>query len=343
MWLRSRTQLLRHLRPGQDPSRVASTFFSETRSPHAVPALERSHLDERLLSAHQLVAFQETKFNKEDSLQTNEHYLHTADSGGGRRCYWSDTTAPVFRGRHGVGLVLSPASPFGEVEDITARAYKGQLQNRYLRLKTTLGDKRAFSHVVYAPDDPMHRGEFFRALPTQLDEDAISEDDEDGDAMHIVLGDFNTTLDNYLDQASPSQHQPGTDREELCDWPNALGLVDAWRFVNPEARDFTSPPRKHRLGYCFLTVELSQDHLATIAHAQEYLVPSAKAVADRIKIFPGANPGCLLDEHKRTDCIYLRRRWIELRNADARAMTTQVEAVNSAVDPVNILPTDTNK
>ncbi|KAG6610171.1 putative pollike protein [Phytophthora cinnamomi] len=193
---------------------------------------------ERLLSAYQLVAFQETKFNKEDSLQTNEHFIHTADSGA--RCFWSDTTTPVFNKRHGVGLVLSSASPFGEVDDITARAYKEQLQNRYLLLKTTLGNKRVFIHVVYAPDEPMHRGEFFRALPTQLDDDAVSEDDEDGDAMHIVLGDFNTTLDTYLDQASPSQHHPGTGREELCDWLDALGLVDAWRFMNPEDRDFTT-------------------------------------------------------------------------------------------------------
>ena len=35
-------------------------------------------LYETLLSKYQLVAFQETKFVKHDSLQTNDHFIHTA-------------------------------------------------------------------------------------------------------------------------------------------------------------------------------------------------------------------------------------------------------------------------
>ncbi|KAK1928368.1 hypothetical protein P3T76_016159 [Phytophthora citrophthora] len=222
---------------------------------------------ERLLSTHQLVAIQETKFNKEDSLQTNEHFIHVADSGA--RCFWTDSTSPVFNGRHGVGLVLSSASPFGEVVDLTARAYKDQLRNRYLLLKTSLGGKTVFLHVVYAPDEPQQRGEFFRMLPVNFNDAYTGDDEEDRSSMHLVVGDFNTTMDNYLDQASPSQHLPGTGREELCDWLDALGLMDAWRFVNPEERDFTSPTRKNRLDYCFLTVDLLQDHLATVSHVRD--------------------------------------------------------------------------
>ncbi|KAE8969565.1 hypothetical protein PR002_g27391, partial [Phytophthora rubi] len=338
---------------------------------------------ERLLSTHQLVAFQETKFNKEDSMQTNNHFIHVADSGA--RCFWSDTTSPVYNERHGVGLVLSSASPFGDVEDITSRVYKDQLRNRYLLLKTTLGEHRVYLHVVYAPDEPMERGNYFRALPVQFDDDYNEDEDEQDGATHIVLGDFNVTMDNYLDQTSPSQHLPGTGREDLCDWLDALGLMDAWRFVNPDVRDYTSPTRKNRLDYCFLSVDLLQHHLAQIEHVrdrkwhnedhvpvefrlhakflpktkrapwrcptwllrnsevQKYLVASAEALADRIKIFPGANPGCLLDEHKRSDCIYLRRKWFELRNADAREMAAKVEAVNNAIDLFNVIPTDENK
>jgi exonuclease III len=339
---------------------------------------------QRLLSTHQLVAFQETKFNKEDSLQTNEHFIHVADSGA--RCYWSDTTSPVFNERHGVGLVLSTASPFGEVEDLTARVYKEQLRNRYLLLKTTLGGESVYIHVVYAPDEPPQRGEFFRALPTHFD-DIYTDGDVDAgrNASHLVVGDFNVTMDNFLDQASSSQLHPGAGREEMCDWLDALGLMDAWRFTHPDERDYTSPTRKNRLDYCFLTVDLLQEHLVTVSHVrdrkwnnedhipvefrlqakflpkttrstwrcphwllkdtevQTYLTASVEELADRIKIFSGANPGCLLDEHKRSDCIYLRRRWLELRNRDVRAMAEKVETVNDAYDLCNQAPIECNK
>ncbi|KAE9058767.1 hypothetical protein PF006_g32063 [Phytophthora fragariae] len=72
---------------------------------------------------------------------------------------------------------------------------------------------------------------------------------------------------NYLDQTSPSPHLPGMGREDLYEWLDALGLMDAWRFVNPDVRDYTSPTRKNRLDYCFLSVDLLQHHL--IKHVRD--------------------------------------------------------------------------
>ncbi|KAI9914588.1 hypothetical protein PsorP6_007601 [Peronosclerospora sorghi] len=204
------------------------------------------------------------------------------------------------------------------------------------------------------------------------------------DSFHIVLGDFNVTLDSYLDQATPSHHLPAQGRPALRNWLDALGLIDAWRFQHPDVREFTSPTRKNRLYYCLLTVPLIRDHLATINHVRdrewlcedhtpveftlhaknlprlkkapwicptwllqvpdvrEYLVRSAHALADRIKIFPGTNPGCLLDEHKRSDSIYLRRKWIEIRDVDSRCMSAKITAVNEALDLCNASPTQAN-
>ncbi|KAG3184074.1 hypothetical protein PC128_g13897 [Phytophthora cactorum] len=79
------------------------------------------------------------------------------------------------------------------------------------------------------------------------------------------------------------------------------------------------------------------------ATVQDYLMASAEALATRIRIFPGANPDCLLDEHKRSDCIYLRRRWKELRQADGRKMSAKIDAVNAAADLVNVVATEENK
>ncbi|TDH72015.1 uncharacterized protein CCR75_000122 [Bremia lactucae] len=327
-----------------------------------------------------MVAIQETKFNKKDSLQTSDHFIHVADSGA--RCFWSDTTSPVFNERHGVGLILSSASPFGEVEDLTALVYKDQLRNRYLLLKTSLGTSTVFLHVIYAPDEPPRRGDFFRALPVGFNWNGA---EGENDSKHIVLGDFNVTMDNFLDQASPSQLHPGAGREEMCDWLDALGLLDAWRFVNPDTRDYTSPTRKNRLDYCFLTANLLEVHLASINHVRDqkwhnedhipvafrlqakilpnlkrapwrcppwllrdfevvqYLRESVEHLASRLRLFQGSNPGCLLDEHKRADCIYLRRRWLELRCADSRDMALRVLAVNDALDLYNTTLTDCDK
>uniref|UniRef100_A0AAV1UIZ0 Endonuclease/exonuclease/phosphatase domain-containing protein n=1 Tax=Peronospora matthiolae TaxID=2874970 RepID=A0AAV1UIZ0_9STRA len=221
---------------------------------------------ERLLSTYQLVAFQETKFVKQDSIQTNEHFIFSTDSGA--QCFWSDTTSPVFNERHGVGLVLSSASPFQDVRDLTSSICTSQLKNRYLLLQAKLGDDPVFIHVVYAPDEPAERGEFFRLLPTVFDGF-----DMDCSVKHIVVGDFNVTLDNYLDQKLPGLHHPGTGREDLHAWLDALGLMDSWRHMNPDGRDYTSPKRKNRLDYCFLTVDLVQEHLDKVCHTTPLALP----------------------------------------------------------------------
>ncbi|KAI9916877.1 hypothetical protein PsorP6_017828 [Peronosclerospora sorghi] len=82
--------------------------------------------------------------------------------------------------------------------------------------------------------------------------------------------------------------------------------------------------------------------LLQVPDVREYLFRSAHALDDRIKIFPGTNTGCLLDEHKRSDSIYLRRKWIELRDVDFRCMSAKITAVNEDRDLCNACPTQEN-
>ncbi|KAG3116578.1 hypothetical protein PI125_g4565 [Phytophthora idaei] len=114
----------------------------------------------------------------------------------------------------------------------------------------------------------MFHGEFVRALPTHFN-DAVGDVEVGGGIKHIVVDDFNLTMDDYLDQTSVDRPHLRRGREELEYWLDALGLVDAWRFMNSKTRDFTSPSRKNRLDYCFVTADLLQDHLVSVNHVRD--------------------------------------------------------------------------
>ncbi|KAI9913198.1 hypothetical protein PsorP6_006240 [Peronosclerospora sorghi] len=195
-----------------------------------------------------------TKLNTYDYLQSNEHFIYSADCGA--RCFWSHTTSPLLDERREVALLLSSSSPLGEVKDLTANVYTEQVRNRYLLLKTCLGDQAVFIHV---------------SLPVTFEQTGSDRLSQDDDSFHIVLGDLNVTLDSFLDQATPYHHIPGHGRPVLRDWLDALRLIfiDAWHFQHPDLREFTSPTRKNRLDYCFLTVPLIRDHLAAINHVRD--------------------------------------------------------------------------
>ncbi|KAI9913960.1 hypothetical protein PsorP6_006407 [Peronosclerospora sorghi] len=147
-----------------------------------------------------------------------------------------------------------------------------KLKNRYLLLKTALDEELVFIHVVYAPDEPRERREFFQALPTDLDDYFILFDDSNDCAptiYHIVIGDLNETIDSHMDQQLPGLHHPGTGCIELTNWLEKLGIIDSWRFINPDTRDFTSTKRNNGLDYCFLTPDFLQHHLKFVRHVRD--------------------------------------------------------------------------
>ena len=82
----------------------------------------------------------------------------------------------------------------------------------------------------------------FRLLPTEF-----NGGDVDVATKHIFVGDFNVTLDSYLNQKLPGLHHPGTGRGDFSSWLNSRGLMVTWRNMDPDTRDFPSPKRKNRL------------------------------------------------------------------------------------------------
>lgn len=326
---------------------------------------------DQVLRRYQMVALQETKFNNPDKLQSVEYFAHVADPTA--RCFWSHATTPLYNGRHGVGLMLATSSPFSDATDITSSIFSTTLTNRYLLVRAMLGGEPTYLHVVYAPDEEALRGEFFRALPLSLDPAA----------HHIVMGDFNVTMNDLLDQRIPGHHA-GVGRDELRDWLLHYGLLDAWRLQHPDTREFTSPKDRNRIDFCFMSASLALAHLQDISHVIgpkfqhedhkpvdvllgsvamqqlksapwrcptwllrdtetiKYLVDSADRLAGRFRKFNGANPGCLLDEHKRDDCKWLRERWQLLRQADTKEFLRLHQRVQDRIQQQEIRETPEN-
>lgn len=57
---------------------------------------------------------------------------------------------------------------------------------------------------------------------------------------HIILGgDFNQTLDDYIDRSKTRTGATPKDRQTLHILQEELGLTDVWRLVNPKQPEYT--------------------------------------------------------------------------------------------------------
>ena len=145
-----------------------------------------------LLSRYQVVAFLETKLSSQQLLQDNDYFLHATNA---HACsFWSYSTSSEFGPRNGVALLFNGAHPFQDLHDETPlHANTAVLSNRYLVVSANLGTPRIYIHVVYGPVRAEDRASYFSALPRCFEDSSV----------HLVLGDFNMTMDPFLDQPSP--------------------------------------------------------------------------------------------------------------------------------------------
>ncbi|GMF17593.1 unnamed protein product [Phytophthora lilii] len=160
-------------------------------------------------------------------------------------------------------------------------------------------------------------------------------------------------MDNFLDQTSPSLPQPA-----LLVSIESISFLTVDLLQNHLAKvNHVKDRNWHKEDHVPVEFKLQAKFLPKMKRApwrcptwvlrdgdvKKTLVKSAMRLANSIRIFPGSNLGCLLDEHKRSDCVYLRRRWLELKGADARVMAAKIEAVNDAFNLFKLIRTEENK
>lgn len=302
-----------------------------------------SSIFQSLLQHRHLLFLQESKFSSADRLQSCDYFLQTTDASA--RSFWSHSTFLEFTGHHGVGIIITGNPPFGPVVDKTATyASNPLLNNRYILLETTFHEHLLFLHCIYAPVHHNDCPPFFEALPP----------DFPADAQHVMGGDFNQTLDPNMDQGNGNDRHHQHGREQLLHWMSSLHLLDDCRLTHPDIKEFTGPKLRHRLDYCLFSFGIFDDYFQTIQHCSNKHffhadhVPIAFTIASRdyplqtrkpwrcplwllqdkdvqahlqstlahllTTIMPYNNPGCLLDEHKRKDSVFLRRTFTEIRH-----------------------------
>ncbi|CAI5713329.1 unnamed protein product [Peronospora destructor] len=169
-------------------------------------------------------------------IQDNNIFLHCADS---RACsFWSHFISDKYGSRNGVALFFNGAHPFQDLqEEPTLFGHMDILRNRYLVVSAKLGHLRIYFHVVYGPVQPGDRSAFYLALPRIFDDSTV----------HLVLQDFNTTMDPDLDQATPR-------------------LIDFWRLENPDKLKFTGPKSKNRIDYCLASIDFYDKFICSSGH-----------------------------------------------------------------------------
>ena len=116
---------------------------------------------------------------------------------------------------------------------------------RIIALDISIEDVTYYIVNVYAPNKSNEKTIFFKYLRTFLN--AL-----DPDTKTIICGDFNTVLDNKLDIISGLPHNK-KDIDNFNLILNKYDLIDSWRSLNPQTKDFTwhklNPLTARRLDY----------------------------------------------------------------------------------------------
>ncbi|KAF0699495.1 Aste57867_9965 [Aphanomyces stellatus] len=308
-----------------------------------------------LASKFSLIAFQETKFTSPANLNKANHFWQATDVQG--QAFWSHTHSYTYDGHNGVGLLLTNACPLTDVSDVSDHfiGQESPLVNRYLVIRGTLAARTTYIHVVYAPAQPHDRPQYFDSLPREFPDDA--QHIVCGD-FNTILGpqDTNSTAPVTSSDPSRTQLMQWIIDLQLVD-PWRLQHPTSLEFTSPQSnrrldmilvsnRLFSNNIQnvKHAQGMkwhnsdhvpvlfnlstrCWSPKNTTRPWrcptwLLQLPSVQDYLQASLDSLMDKLATpaLPNFNPDCLLDEHKRADCIHLREALAEHNNATQRRL-----------------------
>ncbi|OQR85702.1 hypothetical protein ACHHYP_11519 [Achlya hypogyna] len=225
----------------------------------------------------------------------------TADVGRWFCCPPHFPTTPTGLACRGVANTVHPTSALHDL-DVVAGHDAPPLVNRYLLVGGRLGQRTIYLHNVYAPAEPAARPAFFEALPR----------DFAANALHIIGGDFNVTLNDALDVFNPAS-DARRGHPDLVRWLNTLGVIDVFRHRHPTLCSYTSPTSKTRIYYIFVSRELvdaphvEARHVFGTTRSNHAAIVAHIAAASPVGKGPWTVPRWLLDDPEVVATIHAHR------------------------------------
>jgi exonuclease III len=287
-----------------------------------------------------LIALQETKFTSAQKLKRVDHLWRQTSVFN--TSFWSQSNCTTSTGQAGVGILLTPTCPIKNIQGVTQKIASNQaLFHRYLLLQGSLGDERIFIHVVYAPVDPTARPQFFQKLPTDFPYESSHLVLGGFNTVFSVSLDQAQTSNRARQQGREELLTWMADLGLVDAWRAHNPMVREFTGPHRSSRiDFVFMSESlctnqlNMISYDFSSCFNNADHAGIEFHlgiqhfrphkrapwrypewvidlpeSQEYLRESLMRLADKLRPVTSGenyNPGCLLDEHKRCDAIFLR-------------------------------------
>lgn len=218
------------------------------------------------------------------------------------------------------------------------------MYNNYLLLQGNINDLIINIHVVYAPVNGTHRPLFFQTLPRDFPESQLHI--VLGDFNTVLSAELDQIistnrsrlqgrqdlsdwmLDLNLVDAWRLQNPKGLEYTS----PNQRSRIDmillSTTIFTKYLQNILHIYSSNMMGadHNGITVHLATTIIANqeqapwkcpewvikTAEAQKYLYSSLQTLANRIRVGQDTNPGCLLDENKRSDRIFLRRLFVKI-------------------------------
>ena len=277
-----------------------------------------------------------------------------------------------FSGLAGVGLLITPTCPIRDLHDVTSRYVSSALLlSRYVLVAGTLDSIRTYIHVIYAPASPEHRPQFFSALPRHFEDDAHHIVMGDFNTVLSTQLDQARSTNRARLQGRDELLSWMSALRLVVPW--RLQHPDIQEFTGPTRASrikylfvnyglFRSV--FNTVSHDFKAQSGTGDHIGLsfrldsttftppgrapwkcpswVIHfpeAKKYLRTSLFRLAASFNpTLRRSNPGCLLDEHKRQDSIFLRGLFLVKKNALLRAIEDLHLTVNrlhhrQALDP----------
>jgi exonuclease III len=236
----------------------------------------------------EVIGMQETRSKTRKMQETAEHHWVQLNKGA---IYWCDPhVEPRGRAHGGVAIAIRGDSGLSEVTHVTIL----DVPSRYMVLRAKLGRMTVYIHNVYAPNTSREQRSFFRSLPKPH----VFE----SNAKHVIMGDFNGRRDADMDGLRTRALTLG--EKEANMWTARFNVVDTWRHMHPDTREYTGPTDANRIDFVLVSGAWGRVHTRTAVHkhglmGSDHAAPLVRLAASNIfakKAYWKAKPETLKDK-----------------------------------------------